>query len=144
MKLPILDTSHKWNQIFAFLCLPYLTQHNVLKVHPYHSMCPEPHSFLQLSNIPLYVVIRRFISGSIYLVFVPIYSTRALKTLGILSNERNKGFFSAVNEVTFGMPLGHLRMGAGCWGNQLMGGWKFLSHPLSSGRGEDRIITSVG
>ena len=52
--LPILGTSYKWNHtIFVHLFLDYLSWHNISKVHPCGSVS-ERHSFLWLSNIPLY------------------------------------------------------------------------------------------
>lgn len=48
----------------------------------------------------------------------PCYSHGATKTLGISYLRRATSIFSYVNEVTFGKPLSHLRMGASCQGNQ--------------------------
>ena len=39
----------------------------------------------------------------------------SLQTPRIVCDEAHIGIFCYVNEVTFGK---HLRMGAGCWGNQ--------------------------
>ena len=47
VNFPFLDPS-------SFLCLAYLTQHNVFKVHSYSNLCQFP-SFVRLNNIPLYV-----------------------------------------------------------------------------------------
>ena len=52
------------------------------------------------------------------MVFVPICSTWLLKPLNFLSGERDQGVFHYVNEVTFGMPLGHVRLGDEWMGNQ--------------------------
>ena len=54
-----------------------------------------------------------------YLVLVPVPGTELLKPLEFFqSDENDQGDFCYVNEATFGKPLGHLRRGGGCQGNQ--------------------------
>ena len=48
MKLPILDTSWKWN---ILLCLAHFTEYTVFKIHSCSSMS-RFYSFLRLNNIP--------------------------------------------------------------------------------------------
>ena len=51
-----------------------------------------------------------------YLIFLQSSWLTAPQILGV---EKDKGFFCYVNEVAFGMPLDHLRMGASHQRNQL-------------------------
>ena len=54
MTLTTFDVSYKWNHTdLSLWCLAYFTQHNVLKVHPFCSMCQD--LLFWLNNIPLYI-----------------------------------------------------------------------------------------
>lgn len=60
---------------------------------------------------------------------------RALNTVGIEMDKVS----CYVNEVTFGKPLSHLRMGAGCQGTQLC----VCPTPGPSRRGEGLKVESI-
>ena len=68
--------------------------------------------------ITLTSMILWFIIRNIFSVFVPIPGTELLKPSEFPKWRETLGVFCYVNEVTFGMPLGHLRMRAGCHRNQ--------------------------
>ena len=56
-----LDSTYEWNHtIFVFLHLTYFTQHSSLKVHLHCSKWQDFYSFLQLSDIPLYIYVPIF------------------------------------------------------------------------------------
>ena len=57
-------------------------------------------------------------SFHIYLVFLHNSWLTAPKTFDTSCDKNNEGVLCYVNEVTFGKPLGTLRIGAGCLGNQ--------------------------
>lgn len=54
-RLTTLSTSHEWDQaVFVLLCPAYVTEHNVLEVHPCCSRCQHGLPFLRLNHSPLY------------------------------------------------------------------------------------------
>lgn len=56
MDLPILNVSYKWNLTHGLLWLPSVSEHNVFKVHPCHSMCEcitHFYSFISEKKLPL-------------------------------------------------------------------------------------------
>ena len=72
-----------------------------------------------------------------HLIFYPAPG-RAPKTLGIYCHRSNKAIFCDVSEVTFGKPLGSLRMVTGCQGNQTpderVGTWGTSTPNLQGGK----------
>ena len=49
-----------------------------------------------------------------YLALVPFSGIELLKVLGLTKEKNKKAVFCFVNEVTFGKPLGILKMGTCC------------------------------
>ena len=71
-----------------------------------------------------------------YISFSLVLAKSCKNPQNFLSEETGKGVLCYVNEVNFGKPLGHLRIGAGCQGNEPCD-WKIgtFSPTLQEGSG---------